>query len=298
MKSLLLILLYLGGLSSAQAALNIFSGEPEWAALAKELSLPDSNIYSATQGLQDPHHIQARPALIARLRSADLLIYSGAELEVGWLPLLLRRAHNAKVQAGKPGNLDASQTVRLREIPKNLDRAEGDIHASGNPHIQTDPRNILRVANEISHRLKRIDPEHSDAYSARLQDFTKRWKAAMQRWKQQGRSLRGEKVVVYHDQWVYLLHWLKMEQVATLEPKPGIPPTPGHLSELKAQMLASPARMILRAPFMDEKPGQWLSAQTGIPTITLPYTIGGDPQANDLFQLFDLTLQRLTAVQP
>jgi len=297
MKYLLIILIYLGSFSSAQAALNIFSCEPEWAALGKEIALPDAENFSATQGLQDPHHIQARPALIARLRSADLLVCSGAELEVGWLPLLLRRANNPKVQAGKPGNLEATQYVRLRGIPKNLDRAEGDIHASGNPHIQTDPRNILRVASEMSHRLQQIDPEHSQQYRTRLHDFTKRWQAAIKRWKHQGRSLRAKKVVVYHDQWLYLLHWLKMEQVATLEPKPGIPPTPGHLSELKAQLEASPASMILRAPFMDEKPGQWLSAQTGIPTITLPYTVGGDPQVNNLFELFDVTLQRLTGVQ-
>ena len=285
-------------LSPAWAGLEIFACEPEWAALARELSLPDAEIFSATTGLQDPHRIQARPALIARLRRADLLVCTGAELEVGWLPLLLRRAHNPRVQTGKPGNLEAARYVRLRGIPQRLDRAEGDIHASGNPHIQTDPRNILRVAREMAKRLSTIDPFHANEYNARMEDFSRRWKEAMKRWKRQGRALRGEKVVVYHDQWLYLLHWLKMEQVATLEPKPGVPPTPGHLADLKARLQANPAKLILRAPFMDPKPARWLSAQTGIPAVVLPYTVGGDPAAGDLFQLFDLTLQRLGAGKP
>ena len=161
MRLLLTLSLCLFCLSPAWAGLEIFACEPEWAALARELSLPDAEIFSATTGLQDPHRIQARPALIARLRRADLLVCTGAELEVGWLPLLLRRAHNPRVQSGKPGNLEAARYVRLRGIPQRLDRAEGDIHASGNPHIQTDPRNILRVAREMAKRLSTIDPSHA-----------------------------------------------------------------------------------------------------------------------------------------
>ncbi len=294
MRFLLSLLIYITCLPTALAAVNIFTCEPEWAALSKELALPDADIYSATTGLQDPHHVQARPQLIAKLRNADLLVCTGAALEAGWLPLLLRRAHNPRVQAGKPGHLEATRFVRMRGIPQRLDRAEGDIHAAGNPHIQMDPRNILRVATELSARLSTIDAQHDGDYRARLNDFTERWKAATKGWKQQGRALRGSKIVVYHAQWLYLMYWLKMDQVATLEPKPGIPPAPGHLAKLKAQLTANPAKMILRAPFMDARPGQWLSKQTGIPTVVLPYTVGGDVAAGDLFALFELTLQRLT----
>jgi len=279
--------------SGANAELSIFACEPECAAVSTELAGDHAGVFSATTALQDVHHIQARPALIAKQRRADLVICTGAELEVGWLPLLLRRAHNPKVQPGHLGFLEASLLVRLREVPNRLDRADGDVHARGNPHIQTDPRNITRVAKALGARLAKLDPGNSADYRRRLKDFQSRWRHAIAAWKQRAAPLAGARIVVHHQQWVYLFTWLKMERAATLEPKPGVPPTPGHLADLKQRLQQDPARMVIRAAYVSPKASQWLSAQTGTPAVMLPFTVGGTPVAKDLFGLFDDTIDRL-----
>src|ERR1700716_2919649 len=169
----------------ATAALNVFACEPEWGALTQELGGDKVSVYLATTALQDPHRIEARPSLIARVRSADLLICSGSELEVGWLPLLLTQSGNAKIQPGSVGYLEASQFVPKLEIPKVVDRALGDVHPSGNPHIHLDPRNIARVAEALAERLVQLDPANADIYKARGNSFRERWRAALSRWEQQ-----------------------------------------------------------------------------------------------------------------
>ena len=289
----LFILLTLLGMAPAHAGLSIFACEPEWAALATELAGDQATVFSATTARQDVHHIQARPALIAKLRRADLAICTGAELEAGWLPLLQRRARNPKILRGKPGFLEASRYVRMREIPQRVDRADGDVHARGNPHIQTDPRNITRVARELGKRLAALDPAHAADYRRRLADFEQRWIAAIADWQRRAAPLKGARIVVHHHAWPYLFAWLELDRVATLEPKPGVPPTPGHLAKLKALLERDPARMVIRTPYASAKPSEWLSAQTGIPTVMLPYTVGGSPAADDLFGLFDDTIARL-----
>lgn len=282
--------------AGANASLRILACEPEWGALAQELTGDPAQIYTATTGHQDPHHIQARPSLIAQARRADLVVCTGAELEVGWLPLVLRRAGNPKVQVGTPGYFSATDYVSLLEKPQRLDRAEGDVHAQGNPHIQLDPHNILRVANALGQRLGEIDPAHADAYRQRLQDFTARWQAAMQRWQQQAEPLKGMPIVVYHRGWTYLNHWLGLRQLAELEPLPGVPPTSSHLASILDAMKTQPARVIIRAPYQDPRPVEWLHEHTGIPALQLPSTVGGDDKAADLFSLFDSILQQLLGV--
>src|SRR5215468_3258665 len=151
----------------AHAALRVFACEPEWAALTQELGGSLVDVSSATNALQDPHQVQARPSLIARMRAADLVVCTGAELEIGWLPVLLQQSGNAKVQPGQPGNFAAADYVRKLEVPTQLDRAQGDVHASGNPHIQTDPRNIALVGSALATRLAQVDPAHATQYAQR-----------------------------------------------------------------------------------------------------------------------------------
>src|SRR5512143_4323327 len=208
----------------AQAALNVFACEPEWGALATELGGANVKVYTATTAFQDPHHIEARPSLIAQMRRADLAVCTGAELEVGWLPVLLRQSGNAAIQPGQPGYFEAARQVVLLEKPAMLDRSQGDVHAAGNPHIQTDPRNIARVAQALGARLAEIDPEHAASYRARLADFNTRWNAAMARWQAQSAPLRGTSIVVQHQAFPYLEDWLGLKQVAAMEPKPGAQP--------------------------------------------------------------------------
>lgn len=285
--------LLLSATSCAQAAVQVFACEPEWAALAGELGGDKVETNSATNALQDPHFIQARPSLIAGIRHADLLICSGSGLEVGWLPLLLRKGNNPKVQPGQPGYLMASQYVRRLEIPTVLDRAQGDMHAQGNPHIQTDPRNIGLVARELAQRLQQIDPANGEYYSQGLAAFESKWSDAIAQWQDQAASMRGKKVVVHHKSWAYLINWLGLVEVATLESKPGIPPSAAHLNELLTQLKANPAALIIRTPYQDPQPSEWLTKQTGIPNAALPFTVGGSDDATDLYSLFDVTISIL-----
>lgn len=278
---------------AASAALNVFACEPEWAALTQELGGDKVSVYTATTALQDAHHIEARPSLIAKARSADLVICTGAELEVGWLPLLLSQSGNGKIQPGTPGNLEASNFVLKLEVPKLLDRAQGDIHPAGNPHFHLNPHNIAKMAEVITARLSQLDAANAATYQVRGKAFQERWQAAIQRWEQEGVPLKGVPVITHHKDMTYLIHWLGMREVGNLEPKPGLPATAGHLAELFSNMQRDPAKVILRTPFQDARPSELLASRAKIPAIVLPYTVGGTDKAKDLFGLFDDTLQRL-----
>jgi zinc/manganese transport system substrate-binding protein len=292
LNQLLAGLILLAALPAA-AEIKVFACEPEWAALAQELGGEKVSAFSATTALQDPHHIEARPSLIARLRQADLLVCTGAELEAGWLPMLLRQSGNARVQSGRPGYFEAANHVRMLEIPARLDRAEGDVHAAGNPHIQTDPRNISTVAAALAQRFSEIDPAGANHYQARQRDFAQRWDTAIKRWEQQAAPLKGVRIVVQHKGFPYLENWLGLRQIAALEPKPGMEPASGHLTEVLEKLKREPAQMILRAAYHDGRASEWLAERAKIPAVVLPFTVGGTDPAKDLFGLFDDTLQRL-----
>jgi zinc/manganese transport system substrate-binding protein len=289
----LLVMLFTVWPAFAHATLNVFACEPEWGALATELGGDAVMVYSATTAFQDPHRIEARPSLIAQMRRADLVVCTGAELEIGWLPVLLRQSGNAAAQPGQPGYFEAARQVALLEKPVLLDRSQGDVHASGNPHIQTDPRNIARVAQALGARLAAIDPGHAATYRARLMDFNTRWNTAMARWQAQAAPLKGMSIVVQHKAFPYLENWLGLKQVAVLEPKPGVEPSVGHLAEVVAHLKTSPARAVLRAAYQNPRPSEWLAEHAGIPVVVLPFTVGGSDRAKDLFGLFDDSLEQL-----
>jgi len=277
----------------AFAALNVFATVPEWGALAEELGGDKVKVYTATNALQDPHHVEAKPSLIARARGADLVVATGAELEIGWLPLVTQQAGNPKVQAGKPGYFEAAPLVPMTEKPTRLDRAEGDVHPLGNPHIQTDPRNIARVAGPLSARLAELDPPNAAYYQARYKAFTERWTAAMGRWERDAAPLKGVAVLVQHKGFPYLLDWLGMKEVAALEPKPGVEATIAHLSEVLETIQRQPVKMVIRAAYQSDRASQWIAERAKINVVALPFTVGGDDAAKDLFSLFDDTIQRL-----
>jgi zinc/manganese transport system substrate-binding protein len=277
----------------AMAAVNVFACEPEWAALAKELGGDEVNAFSATTARQDVHHIEARPSLIARMRSADLLICSGSDLEVGWLPLLVGQSGNARIQPGTPGYLEASRYVERLEVPRVIDRALGDVHPGGNPHVHLDPRNIAKVAGVLSGRLAQLDQANAAAYRERAAAFARRWGDAMDRWQKQAAPLKGAPVVVYHRDFSYFENWSGMREVGSLEPKPGIPPSPAHLAQLVEQMQRAPAKVIVYSPYNNPQAAQFLSQRSGVPSVALPFTVGGTDAAKDLFGLFDDTIARL-----
>jgi zinc/manganese transport system substrate-binding protein len=278
---------------TAQATLNVLACEPEWAALTQELAGDLARVTSATTAKQDPHHIEARPSLIARARNADLLVCTGADLEIGWLPLLQRESGNARIQSGRAGYFEAADSVRLLEKSGVADRAQGDVHPGGNPHLQADPRNLLKVANALAPRLADLDPSNAAVYAARNQDFQKRMTVAIARWEKDAASLRGVPVVVHHKSWSYLTDWLGLKVVADLEPKSGIEPSVSSLAALLERLKTQPARMILRTAYQSPKPSEWLAERAGIPAVELPYTVGGSAAAKDLFGLFDDTVAKL-----
>jgi zinc/manganese transport system substrate-binding protein len=279
--------------SGAQAAVKVLACEPEWQSLAEELGGDKVSASSATNALQDPHRVEARPGLIARTRNADLLVCTGLDLEVGWLPVLIQQSGNSKITAGQPGHFEAGQFVPRLDVPSKVDRAEGDVHPYGNPHIQMNPHNIALVAAALSKRLAQIDPANAAFYQQRETAFAQKWNAAMAKWEQQAAPLRGVAVVEHHKNMEYLMNWLGMHQVGTLEPKPGVEPSAAHLGELLAQLQRQPAKMVLRAAYQDPRASQWLSERAHIPAVLLPFSVGADDKSKDLFSLFDTTVQRL-----
>jgi zinc/manganese transport system substrate-binding protein len=274
-------------------ALNVFVCEPEWGALIEELAGETVELAVATTAFQDPHRLQAKPSLIAAARNADLLVCTGADLEIGWLPLLLRRSGNPGIQPGNPGNFLAADYVRRIEVPKVIDRSQGDVHPQGNPHIHLHPRNIERVAEALAGRLGEVDPANAAKYSSRAEDFLARWGEARDRWEERGLALEGMRLVSHHRSFSYLATWLDLDIVATLEPKPGIPASGAQLARLLQQLTPNPPVGIIRAPFENERPSDWLSQRLGVPAIELIYTVGGDEASTDLFALYEQTLATL-----
>lgn len=294
MKKILIVIILFSIPLLAEADLNIFACEPEWAALADELGGDNVKTSSATNALQDPHYVQARPSLISKVRKADLIICSGAQLEIGWLPMLLRKGNNSSVQPGSNGYMEASSYVKRLEVLSNVDRSQGDVHPQGNPHVQTNPHNIRLVAEAMAERMALLDTENANIYQQRLLDFKQRWNTAIARWEEHGAALRGKRVIAHHKSWRYLEDWLGLEEVATLEPISGIPPTANHLASLLDRFgNGNDADFIIRAPFQSEKPSAWLSERTGIPAVLLPLTVGGTDEATDLFKMFDDIIERL-----
>ncbi|MFZ5930541.1 MAG: metal ABC transporter substrate-binding protein [Pseudomonadota bacterium] len=297
MKRILPLIVFLGLMIAAppgaQAKVNLFACEPEWAALARELGGDDVEIFTATTPRQDPHHVRAKPSLIAAMRRADLAICTGASLEVGWLPILLQKAGNPSAQPGGVGLLLAAELVVLLEKPARLDRAEGDIHPEGNPHVHLNPRNIALIAQALTDRLKTVDAANTRSYQARFDNFAARWRDATQRWEQQAAGLKGTAIVVHHKAFTYLLAWLGMQEAGVLEAKPGIPPTASHLEALLQKLALSPVRLIVRTPYDPADASDWLSQKTGAPAIVLPFTVGGDAGSGNLFALFDRTIALL-----
>ena len=296
-RGLCLLLLSLNvltpGVSQANDTLSVFACEPEWAALVKQLGGDRVDVYSATTAKQDPHHVQARPSLIAKARRADLLVCSGAELEVGWLPLLLRKAGNARI-ASEEGQFFAADYVGKLEIPQELDRRHGDVHAAGNPHIHTSPVNIRNIAEQLSERLAAIDSENAAHYKSAFSSFDDSWSEAMKRWQARLSVLDGTRVVTHHRYWSYLNEWLGIELVATLEPVPGVSPSSSYLAGLINTVEREDPAFIMYVDYVSDRPAEWLSERTGLQAIPLPASVdfqGGET----LIQWYDALADRLAA---
>lgn len=281
------------GSSEADAAPSIFACEPEWAALARVIA-PEAQIFSATHARQDPHDIEARPALISALRRADLAICTGAGLEAGWLPMLQSRAGNARVMPGSPGMLIAAEGLPLLpDAHHHAARDKGHVHAAGNPHIQLDPRLLARVAARITERLSVLDPARAEAYRARLARWLPEWNSRIDAWQQAAKPLFGEAVIAEHSSFAYLFRWLELYQAADLEPVPGVPPTVGHLQGLLQRARDDPPMAVAQTLYQDPQSGRWLAEKLSVPLVILPSTVTPDGDARSLEGLFDHLIRTL-----
>ncbi|MEO6080570.1 MAG: zinc ABC transporter substrate-binding protein [Steroidobacteraceae bacterium] len=293
----LLAMLLMAGIAPANAALKVLATTPDWGALTTELGGERVNVYVATTALQDVHRVEAKPSLVARARSADLVVATGAELEIGWLPVLIQESGNSRIRPGSPGYFEAASALRLLEVPSRLDRSLGDIHSQGNPHVQLDPHNIAAVAHALTARLAQLEPAQAAFYAARARDFDARWGEAIKRWEAKSAPLKGAQVVIMHRDQVYLCHWLGLIEEASIEPKPGVPPTAAYLGTLVGKLTSAPPKLILLNAYNDPKAANWLSQRVHAPAVVLPFSVGGSPAAKDLFGLFDDTINKLLAAR-
>lgn len=291
----ILACLLLAAAAPAAAALEIFACTPEWGALAKELGGDKATVYTATSALQDAHRVEARPSLVARARRAQLVVCTGAGLEEAWLPLVLSQSGNPAVRPGQPGYFEAAVLVPLLEKPSSLDRSQGDVHAAGNPHLHLDPRNVAAVAAALAARMAQLDPGEAAHYQSRERAFLGRWREAIPRWESQAAPLKGMPIVVVHRDLSYLVRWLGLREVGSLEPRPGVPPSGAHLAQLGERLKATPAKAVVRSAYSDPRPAEWLAERSRVPIVVLAYTVGGTEAARDLFGLFDDTIARLAA---
>jgi len=273
-------------------ALTIFTCEPEWAALSKVLA-PEASIYSATHVYQDPHYIEARPSLIAKLARADIAIYTGAGLESGWLPALQKRAANRKVMEGANGMLYLAEFVETIEKGSTEFFSTDHVHPEGNPHFHLDPDRVYTIAQRISQRFQSIDPENAQAYQQALSIWQDEWQKNLQNWRKQAAQLQGKPVVIQHTSFNYLIAWAGMETVADLEPKPGVPPTMTHAQTLVEKTRATQPIAILTNWYQNDRAARWLSEKTGVKHLNLPATVDLEGDINTLRGLFDYLFAQL-----
>ncbi|PYL50067.1 MAG: zinc ABC transporter substrate-binding protein [Verrucomicrobia bacterium] len=279
----------------AQAKLNVVATLPDLGSLAREIGGDNVNVTVLAKPTEDPHFVDARPSFVVALRSADVLIDGGAELELGWLPPLLQNARNAKLDVGKPGRVQASQGVRLMNVPTNVTRAAGDVHALGNPHFGVDPIIAKAIAQHIAQSFSALDPANAATYDANYKKFEAAINARLQQWGTTMLPFRGQHVAAYHDSWPYFGHRFGLEIDIFLEPKPGIPPSPSHLAEVIRQMKAQKIKAIIVEPYHDRKIAERVASATGAQVVDFAQYPGALPNTDGYIKLIDALVSRLAA---
>lgn len=293
MKSKIIILLS-ACVCTAHANLNVVTTLPDYAALAREIGGDHVDVTAMAKPTEDPHFVDARPSFIVKLRTADILIEGGAELESGWLPPLLQTARNPKIETGAPGRVQASQGIRLLDVPATLSRAAGDVHASGNPHFMIDPIIAKAVAAHIATAFATADPANAASYQANEKKFEATIDAKLQDW---GRALlpfRGQHLAAYHDDWLYFAHRFGFEISVFLEPKPGVPPSPAHLAEVIGQMKGNHIKAILVEPFHNRKIAEKVASSSGAAVVDTAQYPEALPNTTTYVQLIDVLVSRIT----
>jgi zinc/manganese transport system substrate-binding protein len=280
--------------AAAQGKLNAITTTEDLAAIAREVGGDRIAVEALARGYQDPHFVEAKPSFILRLQRADLLIVVGRELEVGWLPPLIQQSRNAKIQAGADGYLDASAHARILDIPQGqITRAMGDVHPSGNPHYWLDPENGKAIARDIAAKLSQIRPNDKAYFDQRTADFSNRLDEGMKRWQAAMAPFKGLKVVTYHRSYPNFADRFGLNVIGYVEPRPGIPPSPGHTLDLINEMKRQQIKVILMEPYFDQKTPNSIASQTGAKVVVLPPSVGGEKSITDYIKLFDFDVNLL-----
>jgi zinc/manganese transport system substrate-binding protein len=279
---------------NAFAKLNVVASIPTFAALAQEVGKDLIDVKSLARGDQDPHFLEPKPSYAVLLNRADLLIEDGLELEIGWLPVLQVQSRNPKIQTSARGHLDASEGLEILEIPSGkVSRAEGDVHPLGNPHYWLNPKNGLIIARHIADRLKELDPTNASTYEENYRQFEQRLRGKIAVWEKELAPFRGKKIITYHKSFSYFADWSGIIIVDFVEPKPGIPPNPGHLLELIDRIKADKIPMILSENYYEPKASQQLAEKTGAKFLIVPTSVNGDPAVKTYEDLFENLIQKL-----
>jgi zinc/manganese transport system substrate-binding protein len=274
--------------------LNIMTSTTDLAALTKEVGGDKVDVEAVAKGYQDPHFVEAKPSFLLKLRRADLLVVVGLDLEIGWLPPLITQSGNSHIQVGAQGYLDASQFADILDKPTGqVTRAMGDVHPLGNPHYWLDPENGRRIAQGIAGKLSEMDPGDRAYFQQQLQSFNGRLTEAEKRWDAQMAPYHGRKVVTYHLSWPNFAKHFGLDVVGYIEPRPGIPPSPGHTLELIGLMKRQSVKVMLIEPYFDLKTPNSIATATGSKVVVMLPSVGGEPDVTDYFKLFDHDIQLL-----
>lgn len=281
--------------ASASAKLKVVATTPDLAAITREVGGNLIEVTGLVRPDQEPHSIEPKPSYSVILNQADLLIEVGLELESGWLPVLLTQSRNPKIQPGQKGHLNASQGIRVLEVPTGrIDRSMGDVHPDGNPHYTLDPRNGLIIVQAIEARLSELDPANAAAYAANRRAFVSRLTPKIAAWEKHLAPIKGKRLITFHKDFTYFMDWSGLVVADVIEPRPGIPPSPAHILSLVERIKSEKIPLIATENFCDPKPGRELSSKTGVSNVRLPAAVGGDGTAPSYEGLFDAIVSRLT----
>jgi zinc/manganese transport system substrate-binding protein len=300
LSSIAVLLVAWGGWRAAEAKLKVVTTIETLAALAREVGGDRIDVQSLVHGYQDPHFVQAKPSLVLTLNRADAMVYVGLDLEVGWLPPLVQQSRNPKIQTGQPGNVDASTAIRATDIPTvpaDQMRALGDVHPLGNPHYWLPPDNAGALAALLAKRFSALEPASAAYFQARERDFEQRLAAKSVEWKKRAAVLAGRRLVTYHKSWTYVTHWLGMEEVGYIEPKPGVPPTANHTAQLIQLMKQEAVKTILIETFYPRSLADILARETGGRVLSLPSDVGANPAIKTYFDLVEAVVAAITAAR-
>ena len=284
------------GAASASAEVKVVATTEDLAAITREVGGDKVNVEALARGYQDPHFVEAKPSFILKLHSTQLLVAVGRELEIGWLPPLIVQSRNAAIQPGGRGYLDASLNVRILDIPTSqVTRAMGDVHPQGNPHYWLDPANGRRIAQAVQQKLSELSPADAAYFAQRYADFDKRLGEAEKRWDAALAASKGTTIVTYHRSWPNFAERFGLDVIGYVEPKPGIPPSPGHTLALMQEMKRQNVKIIAVEPYFDLKTPNAVARDTGATVLVLSPSVGGVKEASTYIALFDYNINLLVS---